>query len=90
VIILCHLSEVNIVVDLFFLVNYKTPYIEKFLVRVKVLRWNALLSLQPTCVQTRFLLFTLGGLVVDHFLKLGQELQLLDLLVRPIIRLAKE
>jgi hypothetical protein len=90
VIILCHLSEVNIVVDLFFLVNYKTPYIEKFLVRVKVLSWNALLSLQPTCVQTRFLLFTLGGLVVDHFFKLGQELQLLDLLVRPIVRLAEE
>jgi hypothetical protein len=90
VIILCHLSEVNVVVDLFFLVNYKTPYIEKFLVRVKVLSWNALLALQPTCVQTRFLLFTLGGLVVDYFLKLGQELQLLDLLVRPVVRLAKE
>jgi len=67
VVVLSHFSEVDVVVNFFLFVDDEASNIQKLLMCIQVLSWDALLPLKPTGIKAGFFLFTLCGFIVDDF-----------------------
>ena len=90
VVLLCHLGKIQERVDFLVAINNQATDVQEFLVSIKILGRDALLSLQPALVQWSTLFFGARKFVVNYLFQLGKKLELLNLAISSVVWFAKE